>query len=219
MQSNLIDQREARLLEATVPATPAWTGRQLLAHVVGIPSDVLAGRLDGVGTDAWSARQVAERSDRSVAELVEEWRASAPAFDERVKNAPEGMAGALAADILEHELDLRGLLAVPVPEACVSAVEPCLNFMLGFLDRRVKQAGLDSLRLRAGNQEWTVGPGDSPVAASVVTTPVELFRVVAGRRSPAQVASLDWEGDPAPYFPVLSAFGPLADSDVHEHLA
>lgn len=210
----LVQGVDASVLEEQVPATPAWSGRQLLAHMVGIPSDVLAGRLDGVGSDAWGQRQVDERSGRSVDELVAEWRDSAAAFDGMVAGGPEGMVGALGADAVQHELDLRALVGGGVPEGCLSAIDAFLNFMVGFMDRRVKKASLPALRLRAGNQDWTVGSGE--VAATLTTSPVELFRVVAGRRSERQVRALDWQGDPGPYLGVLSAFGPLSADDVIE---
>jgi hypothetical protein len=151
-----------------------------------------------------------------VDELVEEWQGTAAAFDPLAASAPPNLAGALAADVLQHELDLRGLLGAPPGESMLDAVDFGLNFMLGFLDRRIAKAGLPALGVRAGNQEWTLGPG-SP-GAEVTTTPLELFRVVAGRRSAAQVRGLAWRGDPAPYLDVLSAFGPLSPVDVAERL-
>jgi uncharacterized protein (TIGR03083 family) len=221
VRSRMIDlalATPADALAGQVPATPAWTGRQLIAHMVGIPSDVLAGRLDGVGSDEWSARQVAEREGKSVEELADEWRSTAEAFDGLVRSGPPGMTGALVADIAQHELDLRGLLDQPAPDACAAAVDFGLNTMVFFLDKRVKKAELGALRLNAGNQEWTVGPGESEPVATLTTTPTELFRVIAGRRSAAQVRALDWSGDPEPYLPLLSAFGSLAATDVHERL-
>lgn len=217
---DLVAAVDPTVLEQTVPATPAWTGRQLLAHLVGVASDVLAQRFDMAGTDGWSARQVEERAGRSTAELVEEWQRTAADFDAAVGGQPlEGMVGALGVDIVQHEFDLRGLVGGPVPDDALDAMDPALNFMVGFLDRRVKKAGLAALHLHAGSQEWIVGPGESATAAAVTTTPLELFRVLAGRRSEAQIRALDWEGDPTPYFGVLSAFGPLPEADVVERFA
>ncbi len=48
-------------LQATAPATPAWRVHDVLSHVVGITTDVLEGRVDGVATDAWTEAQVAAR--------------------------------------------------------------------------------------------------------------------------------------------------------------
>jgi uncharacterized protein (TIGR03083 family) len=209
---------DAAALERMVPATPAWRVRDVLAHVAGVQADVLAGRMDGVGTDAWGAAQVAARAEIDVAAIAEEWRAGAAAFDPLVKAAPAGMAGALAADVVHHELDLRAALGLPVPAEVVDGpVDFGVNLMAGFLDRRVRKAGLPVLRVQADGQEWTLGAGpDSPAepAATLVTTPLEFFRLLAGRRSAAQVGALDWSGDPAPYFDVLSAFGPLPAADV-----
>jgi hypothetical protein len=47
---------------------------------------------------------------------------------------------------------------------------------------------------------------DEPV---VLTTSVfELFRWRMGRRSRAQMAAMDWSGDPAPFLDHLAVFGP-----------
>lgn len=199
-------------LANTVPATPAWSGLDLVRHVVGIPSDVLAGRLDGVGGSEWSQRQVDERQGTSVHELVEEWQGTAESFDAMVAGAPPGMVGALAADILHHELDLRAALDQPAGESMSGAVDFGVNLMAGFLDRRIRKAELPALKVVAESQEWTLGEGEP--AAALTTTNMEFFRALAGRRSESQVRAMQWEGDPAPYFPVLSAFGPLSPTDV-----
>jgi uncharacterized protein (TIGR03083 family) len=215
----LVTSAPASSLDGRVPATPAWSVRDVLAHVVGISSDVLGGRLEGVGTDEWSGRQVAERSGRSVDELVAEWQDNAEPFEAMLAGAPAGMVGALGADVLQHELDLRAALDQPPGESMDEALDFGVNFMAGFLDRRITKKGLGPLRVRAGGDEWTLGAGEAEPAATLATTPVEFFRVLAGRRSEAQVRALDWDGDPTPYLPVLSAFGPLSETDVLERLA
>ena len=65
-------------LEATVPATPAWRVRDVVAHLSGNLDDILAGNLDGVATDPWTAVQVDKRSDRSVEEILAEWSENGP---------------------------------------------------------------------------------------------------------------------------------------------
>jgi uncharacterized protein (TIGR03083 family) len=50
-----------------------WTVRELMAHVVGIASDVANRRLDGVGSAEQNQRQVDERTDRSPQQILEEW--------------------------------------------------------------------------------------------------------------------------------------------------
>ena len=201
-------------LEKTVPATPAWSGLDLVRHVTGIPSDVLGGRLEGVGTAEWSQRQVDERKDKSVDEVVEEWQGTAEPFDAMVASGPAGMVGALACDIVQHELDLRAALGRPPQEDMSGAIDYGVNFMAGFLDKRIRKRELPALKIKAESQEWTLGEGEP--AATLTTTNLEFFRILAGRRSEAQVRALDWEGDPTPFLPVLSAFGPLSETDVSD---
>ena len=50
----------------------AWTVGDLAAHVVGVMADITAGRLEGIDTQEWYDRQVAERRGRSPRSLVEE---------------------------------------------------------------------------------------------------------------------------------------------------
>jgi uncharacterized protein (TIGR03083 family) len=212
---SLVSGADPQRLDAPVPATPEWTGKDLVGHLVGIVADVLNGRLDGAGTPAWGDRQAADRKDTPLDDVLDEWRSLADQFDGLLKGAGDNpMLGALGADIVQHELDLRGLLGAPIPDDAAPAIDANLNLMLGFLDRRLKKQGLPGLKLKADSQEWTLGDGEPQATLTAPT--VELFRVVAGRRSEAQVRKLDWAGDPTPYLPVLSAFGPLSAHDVEE---
>jgi hypothetical protein len=59
-----------------------------------------------------------------------------------------------------------------------------------------------------------VGPDDGePV--TLRTTSWEAFRWRLGRRSAAQLAAMDWSGDPSPFIGGLCIFGP-ASADVVE---
>src|SRR6478735_1691502 len=63
-------------LSTHVPATPAWTVHDVLAHLAGGPADALSGRMDGAPSPQWTARHVDERAAATVDELVAELRAS-----------------------------------------------------------------------------------------------------------------------------------------------
>src|SRR5215212_1292728 len=65
-----------------VPACPRWTVREVAAHLAGAADDVLAGRLDGVASDEWTAAQVEARAGRSLAEIVDEWEALGPRIED-----------------------------------------------------------------------------------------------------------------------------------------
>jgi hypothetical protein len=61
-------------LATTVPGTPAWTVRDVIAHLAGCPADMISGRMDGAPTPAWTERHVGERTGLPVADLVAEMR-------------------------------------------------------------------------------------------------------------------------------------------------
>ena len=56
---------------------------------------------------------------------------------------------------------------------------------------------------------------DGPPTATLRIAPYELARVVLGRRSRAQMAAYDWEGDSAPYVAMLPVFTP-PENDIVE---
>ena len=99
-------------VDAVAPAKPEWTVRDLLAHVVGVTADVVQGNLDGVGTDPWTARQVAARRDRTVEELLAEWNEHGPVVESMADQF--GRSGTqLLTDASTHEHDIRGALGRP----------------------------------------------------------------------------------------------------------
>ena len=101
-------------LATTVPATPEWTVRDVLAHMVGVPSDMLSGRMDGAPGPGWTARAVAERRDRPVEDLVAELRSNADALVASVTDNP---APAPVWDLAVHHTDVHEALGLPrIPE-------------------------------------------------------------------------------------------------------
>lgn len=204
---DLDDERAAR----PTPACPGWTVRDVVAHVAGVAADVAADRLDGAPGPEWTARHVTERAGRSTAELLVEWEEHGPAVEAFVA-AKTGIVP-FVMDVVTHEQDIRAALGEPAALGSVGFDYGLQGFVLA-LDYRLKKQGLPALCLRAGDEEWTVGEGDP--GATVTTTPLELFRALSGRRSAAQVRAYQWDGDPEPYLPVLSPFGPLPTADVRE---
>ena len=49
-----------------------WSVADLAAHITGVMADITAGQLDGVGTQPWYDRQVAERRGRPQAAIIDE---------------------------------------------------------------------------------------------------------------------------------------------------
>ena len=72
-------------LAARVPASPDWCVKDVVAHVTGITTDLLAGNLEGVGSDAWTRSQVESRREVAIENVLAEWAGNAPALDEGMR--------------------------------------------------------------------------------------------------------------------------------------
>jgi uncharacterized protein (TIGR03083 family) len=223
----LVLSLDADALARRVPACPAWAVRDVVAHVTAVAQDAVAGRLTALPTEEFTAAQVARLSDVAVHEILSQWTAVAPQFEHLI-----GVARVRAAvvDLASHEQDIRG--AVGMPGARDSAVVlQCAAMLLADLPvpvpllvvtgdgefaagpRRSEVDGPDS----PGNPGTDRGaPGDSsaskagPAELVLSTSLFEAFRWRMGRRSRAQLAAMDWTGDPSPVLDHLSIFGPAA---------
>jgi uncharacterized protein (TIGR03083 family) len=199
--------------DSPVPATPGWTVHDVLAHLAAIPTDAMAGRITGIPTPDVTQRQVDERHDRSIAELLDEWSAGVEPMAEgaRVGLVPPN----LAVDAVTHEQDVRGALGLPrVPD------DEAIAFSFGQYAfgaaYRIREAGLPPLTLHLDDVGGSQVASGGQSSTSVRTTRFELFRALAGRRSRRQVAAYTWTGDPEPYLDLLCVFGPLPAGDVHD---
>jgi uncharacterized protein (TIGR03083 family) len=203
--SALVRELDDAQAAAVVPATPAWTVHDAVAHLVGITADLNAGKLDGVGSDDWTAAQVDARRDVPMAELIAEWNAAAPQFEASITAIGGVMAAMAVADVWNHEQDIRGALGVEGghdPAAEKLAIEGYAGLRTGTLEA----AGLGPLRLRAGAEEWLIGDGEP--AATVTAEPFELARLICIRRTADEARAYLWEGDAEPYVRVFTADGP-----------
>ncbi len=192
-------------LARPVPACPEWSNKDLFAHLVAIATDTVAGNFDGgVGTAEWTGRQIEERKDASVDDLVAEWEQAAAQLEPGMDEMHPAIAGGLIGDLMTHEQDARGGLDRPggLDDA---AFEFALESYVRFFGRRIKKNGLPALEVRAGDRSWTIGEGD-PVG-TLEGDPVELLRGLTGRRTPEQVRALDWGVDPEPYMGIFSNYG------------
>jgi uncharacterized protein (TIGR03083 family) len=124
----LIDSLEPAALDMPTRCE-GWTVRDVAGHMVGQMTDVVEGRLDGLGTDEVTQRQAEERADRSgkelAAELAEDRARAADMlalFDDAAWNGPvasdyPGTLGdgilALYYDAYLHADDIRAAIGMP----------------------------------------------------------------------------------------------------------
>ncbi len=210
LAAHLDDEQAATM----VPALPAWTVRDTYAHLAGLSAEVAAGELNRRATDEDTARQVEQRKDRTLGELTAEWAGVAPDVDALMSGPHARAFGLMAADVWNHEMDIRGALSLPVQrtDAVCTGVA---GFIAGLLDYQWRKYGLSPAvhfsTVEGG--EWRIGAGEP--AVSLRTSDYEFIRILIGRRSRAQLLALDWDGDVEPLIDRLHLFDlPLADLSV-----
>ena len=186
-----------------MPATPDWSVRGIYAHVVGINDDIVAGRLEGIGSDAWTAAQVTKRNGLGIAEICDEWEALAPAID-AITGADPFLGLRMLADLVVHEHDVATALCVEA-ERDGDGVDLALERYAPTLIERADAAGVGGVAVVTGSRIW----GDPRTAAVTVGgTAFDLLRSIAGRRTIEQVRSqLSWSVDPTPWLPLISTYG------------
>jgi uncharacterized protein (TIGR03083 family) len=189
-----------------VPACPEWTVHDVVAHLTGICADILAGNLEGVATDPWTAEQVRERREWAIAEVVAEWDEVAPQVEAMTGAFPPEAAKQWVADLTIHEHDVRGALNQPGARDSEGVAMGLEFAVTAFLDASLKSEKLPPLQVRAGDREWVAG-GDEP-KATVQGPPFEMFRALSGRRSRNQIKAFDWSDNPDIYLPAFQ-FGPF----------
>ena len=155
-----------------VPHCPQWTVKDCLAHMIGVPEDVMSGQMDGVATDAWTDRQVQRHKQDSVDDLLAVWETNAPIFEKILPNIPQPILSQFMFDQTTHEHDIRAALGKPgARESMAIAVAE------GFLR--------DSLFKNS-----------DPAIASIANHEVrgfEFLRSLSGRRSKAQISQKGFE--------------------------
>lgn len=185
-----------------MPATPGWTVRDVIAHLVGIGED---GPPPAAGPDEqWTAGHVAARRGMPVDALLDRWAAAPPGV---AAFADSGPVWPPVLDVGTHELDLRAAFGDRSGRDS-DLVRTAASVLIASLRVPVP------LVVRTELQERRVGP-DEGGTLLLTTTAYEVFRWRMGRRSRAQLAAMDWSGDPSPVLEQLYVFGP-ADHDLVE---
>jgi len=201
----------------SVPASPAWSVLDVVAHVVGLAADLNRGRFPGgeVDPEAWTAAQVEARRGRTIDELAREWDEEGPTFEDGMRTFGYEVGCHFLADLLAHRADVGAAVGRPGLEPG-PALTAGLDWYLDVAHLALVAAGRGGVEVSVDGEATVLGP--APVLASVDLDGFEAFRALGGRRSRAQLAALPWRGDPTAVLEALSPY-PLPAHDLVELVA
>jgi uncharacterized protein (TIGR03083 family) len=215
--------------EATVPACPLWTVTDVVRHLTGVAIDMVEGNMplddnpvetwqtpDGPArVDAFTDKHVRSRQGRSADEVLREWDEATDDLlpilrgERRPPQDVPFLELVPVTDVAAHLHDVRGALRQPGDRDTMLVALAFSSYFASFAMRAALR-NLPPLRVRYDGKERATGEGEP--AATWSADRFELFRALAGRRSNAQIAAMQWQGDPAPYLPIISMYGPRADA-------
>lgn len=205
----LVENLDTEQAATLVPATPAWTVHDLLAHMIGLDADVVAGREAAEHVDSWTQAQVDARADHDIAALLAEWRdLTGPTTQWMAANNARPMG-----DVLIHEQDLRGALGVSGAQDTDGMLAMRERMVGGFAD------GVRELPpIALVGERWTwVSRGELAGAQTLLRAPdFDLTRALMSRRSQRQLRAWTERGDVGPYLDAFRALGDLPTADLHE---
>jgi uncharacterized protein (TIGR03083 family) len=157
-----------------------WTVRDVAGHVVGQMTDVVEGRLDGLGSPEVTERQAKERAGRSAKELaaeLAEGRARGAEmvalFDDAAWNGPvaSDFPGTLGDGILAlyfdgylHADDIRAALGMPAARG--DGLRASVHHVADVLEEKpwgpatLALDGMDVIEIRGGGEKVTGDPYD-----------------------------------------------------------
>ena len=215
-------------LNTNVPATPDWSVRDAIAHVVGEARITVTGDappefrlLESLRDpeqaklrDGLNAGEVARRRDLPFDEVLTEWDDLAGQLDpfmrgERPFPWPEPFLDSiLVSDLSAHGQDVRNAVGKPGERDAAACRIALAAFAVG-LGFRLDAQGIPALRVRYDGKERICGQTEP--AATVTADRYELMRALTGRRGRAQIEAFDWEGDRDTYLPLIPAYGERLD--------
>jgi uncharacterized protein (TIGR03083 family) len=198
-------------LDAVAPATPEWRVRDVVAHLAGGTADIVAGNLEDVASDAWTAAQVATRRDTPIAEVLDEWERCSALVEPTIAAFPGIMRAMLLTDAVTHEHDIRGAIGRPGRRDS-DAIGFSFSRLIGAISAQRAERGALRIVHDAGEEI----AGTEPVTATVRVSRFEIVRAAVGRRSEAQILTWSWDGEADPKAIVLGRFAPPRATDLVE---
>src|SRR5947208_144717 len=130
--SRLVADADPEALEAPVPSCPAWSVRDVVAHLAGLCTDIVTGNVAGAATDVWTDAQVTGRRGVAFSDVLGEWKTVGPQVAAMLDDFPGHYGPQVITDLAVHEHDIRGALCRPGARESES-VAAGLDFLLSTL--------------------------------------------------------------------------------------
>ena len=201
-----------------VPACPDWSVGDLIAHLVGVAEDSARGayfadameawRVPALAAarEAWTAGHLDRQRDRTRDGLVcgldhhgSRLVTALRRGDRPAADVPPWMVAAPVADLAVHLADLAGGARSSMPNSGGATA----RFGFARLPRLAAPTpgsnwSCPALQLSDGRRT-SGGSATGNPAGTVTASASELFRMISGRRSAAQIGRYDWTTDATPY--------------------
>jgi hypothetical protein len=185
--SQLLAAQPLGIASAVVPHCPNWTVLNVLSHMVGVPEDVMARRMEGVTTEAWTQRQVDRHSSRSLTELLTIWHNTVADFKSLLPSIPQPTISQFVFDQVTHEHDIRHAISLPGARDSI-AIVAAEGFIRDSLSRNPdsriadlansRVSGFDFVRSLSGRRSLAqiadIGLPLEAVAAFIETSPFDI---------------------------------------------
>ncbi len=195
--ADLVSSVTPRQLATEVPLCPGWSVKDVAAHVCGVAADFLADRLEGVGSDDWTARQVQERAEATVADVCEEWMSYRTRLEDAFI-ADSFVAVRLLGDLVVHLHDVQHALEV-VPDRSDEPTRLSAYRQTVLLqERALERCDVDVSIEFPDDSFWRAGEASASSTRAHVTlsaSPFDFLRTVTGRRGLDEARSLNWRCD------------------------
>ena len=201
-------------LATAVPATPAWTVRDVFCHVTGLVADLNAARLPGEeGPDAWGAAQIESRRTLALTDVLAEWEREAPAFADGLRLFGYEWGSHFFADLLVHLHDVQAALGRAAHDDATD-IAIAIDHYTGFLAEALATTpGWGSLAIRAGGEDWLVGDGQ--LRLTLHGSAREVLRCLCARRSARQMRDVS-TGDLDGFLALLTSAWQVGYSVPHD---
>jgi uncharacterized protein (TIGR03083 family) len=219
----MLKERPESDLDKSVPATPGWRVRDIVAHLIGDATSLLAaefpreffqsfGDPEAIGQlNKWTSTHVEARQGRSLEDLGDEWNSVAPTIVAMMRgerswpdDLPFFTDRVLITDLGVHQQDIYGAFGIDRDREG-PPIKIGVSGYIATMDWRMRGDGVGPLAFEAPGKRWVAGGDDAD--ATVRASRFELFRALSGRRSPEQISAFDWDGDPEPYIPFFYPYG------------